>query len=311
MEFLPWTPLTRRELLEIGLSENQLRSLLRGGVLRVVFHGVYVRADADDNVELRAEAAAMILGPDHIVCDRSAAFLHGVDVYGVRESSRELETCVMRGGTPSRHRGIDGRRRALAERDLMSIGRARVTTPLRTALDLGCALPRHRALGALDELARKHGLASADLARECGRYRGRRGVVQLRELAPLVDPLAESPRESWVRLAIIDAGLPTPTLQWKVIERGVEIFRLDLAYPHHLIAIEYDGKDAHERTEEQIRYDEERRTWLRDHGWDIIVVTRRDLRDGADAEWLLRLRESLRPRTQRFRWELGRRPDSN
>lgn len=171
---MPCRPFTYRDLLDIGISETQLRALLRDGVLRAVFRGVYVRADADDSMELRADAASSVLGPDQVVCDRSAALLHGVDVYGVRERrARRLETCVRKGGTPSRAQGIDGRQRALLDRDVMSIGRVHVTTPLRTALDLGCALPRHRALGALDAFAHEFGLKPADLVAESQRFRGR------------------------------------------------------------------------------------------------------------------------------------------
>ena len=45
---------------------------------------------------------------------------------------------------------------------------------------------------------------------EIGRFRGFRGVVQLRCLAPLGDGRAESPGESALRLHWYDAGLPTP-----------------------------------------------------------------------------------------------------
>lgn len=307
MEYLPSCPLSRRDLLQMGLSENRLRHLIRSGVLRVVFRGVYVRADIEDSVELRVRAAALLVGSEQIICDRSAAYLHGVDVYGSRERPEwRLETCVRSGG-PNRHRGVDGRQRKLADGDVARLGSVPVTTPLRTALDLGCALPRHRALGAMDALAREHHFDRRDLQRECSRFRGRRGVIQLRELATLVDPRSESPRESWLRLVLFDARLPMPEVQWWVVEEGVQVYRLDFAYPGHLVAVEYDGFDHHMKTAEQIRTDHERRQWLAARGWKVIVVTKADLRHDVDAVWLSQLRELLRPQTRRFRWELGRR----
>ena len=279
----------------------------RRGELRMIFRGVYVRRGFEDSLRTRVEAAALILGPDQVVCDRAAAFLHGVDVYGSRESqARPMETCVLRGGTRTRHAGIDGRSRDLAQGEIETRGGIRLTTPLRTALDLGCALPRHRALGTMDELARRHGLDRAALEWASGRFRGRRGVVQLRSLVPLVDSRAESPRESWIRLEIGDAGLPRPELQWWVVQDGVALWRLDLAYPDHKVAVEYDGEEFHRRTEAQIAHDAERRRWLRHHGWRVIVVTKTDLRQGADAAWLEQLRDALASKTSRFRWELGR-----
>ncbi|MGN6161077.1 MAG: hypothetical protein ACTHOG_05170 [Marmoricola sp.] len=304
---LPVGPITRNQLVELGLSDTAILSLLRRRSLRPIFRGVYVAAHVVDSLPTRAEAAALILGPDQVVCDRAAAYLHGVDAYGVRESHvRPLETCVRRGGTPTRHRGIDGRQRDLADRDVMAIGRLCVTTPMRTALDLGCSLPRYRALGVMDELARRHRLDPAAMAIECRRFARRRGVVQLRELVPLVHPEAESPQESRLRLTLHDAGLPEPTLQWWVLEDGVPIFRLDLAYPEHKVAVEYDGEEFHRRTQEQIEADRHRRAWLAQRGWTVIVVTSTELGGGHEDEWLSRLREALRPQTQRFRWELGK-----
>lgn len=305
MTSLSTRPVTRRQLLESGIPARRIEAMRRRGELRMVFRGVYVPAEVEDSLATRIEAAGLVLRPDQVVCDRAAAFLHGVDVYGARESeSRPLETCVLRGGTRTRRHGIDGRERDLAPHEIETHRGVRVTTPLRTALDLGCSLPRHRALGALDELSRIHALDRRAFERQVGRFRGRRGVLQLRDLLPLVDPRSESQRESWIRLEIADAGLPRPELQWWVIEDGIALWRLDLAYPNHRIAIEYDGEEFHRRTSKQVEHDERRRRWLRGRGWRIIVVTKDDLRGGPDATWLRALREALAPQTRRFRWEL-------
>jgi len=308
MTSLPNRPVSRRELLESGIPARRIEAMRRRGDLRTVFRGVYVGKGVADSLAVRVDAAALVLGPDQVVCDRAAAFLHGVDAYGIRESqSRPLETCVLRGGTRTRHHGIDGRERDLAAHDIERKRQVRLTTPLRTALDLGCSLPRHRALGALDALARLHGFDPILLDSGSHRFRGRRGVLQLRSLIPLVDPRSESARESWIRLDIADAGLPRPEVQWWVVEDGVELWRLDLAYPDPKVAVEYDGEEFHLRTREQIAHDSRRRRWLREHGWTVIVVTKEDLRAQADAAWIQRLREALAPQTWRFRWEPGRR----
>jgi hypothetical protein len=173
---------------------------------------------------------------------------------------------------------------------------------LRTALDLGCALGRHRALGALDQFIRVHGITHEDMDGWLPRYFRRRGVIQLRELIPLSDGRAESMRESWVRLDIHDAGLPPPTLQHSIEIDGVQIYRLDLAYPKHRVAVEYDGEDFHRRTAEQKRRDRERRKWLRSHGWIVIVIDKHGLRGPDPDAWIRELRAALRSRTRRLRW---------
>ncbi|MGN6721112.1 MAG: DUF559 domain-containing protein [Marmoricola sp.] len=84
------------------------------------------------------------------------------------------------------------------------------------------------------------------------------------------------------------------------------MWRLDLAYPDHKVAVEYDGEEFHRRTQAQLEHDIQRRRWLRGHGWTVIVVTKDDLRSQANEAWLQRLRDALAPQTRRFRWEQGR-----
>ena len=126
----------------------------------------------------------------------------------------------------------------LLPRDVVEIGGLAVTSPLRTALDLGRLLWRFDALGALDQFLRI-GVVADELIAEVARFKGFRGVVQLRFLAPLADPRAESLAESALRLHWKDAGLPSPELQWWVYdEHGIAVFRLDLALPEVLFAAE-------------------------------------------------------------------------
>ena len=63
----------------------------------------------------------------------------------------------------------------------------RVTTPLRTACDLGRLLSRDRAFAALDTMLRLGAFDAEELWAETERFRGMRGVRQLRAFAPLAD----------------------------------------------------------------------------------------------------------------------------
>lgn len=306
---LPTGPFTLEDAERLGITRHRLRCAVREGVVRRIVTGVYVRADRPDSHAVRCAAVARVVSPASVVCDRTAAWLHGIDVFGLgdQEVLPPVETCVIRGHARSQRFGVDGRSRDLAPRDLMKLDGLLVTTPLRTALDLACGLGRRRALAALDQFMRIHGITTEQMQREVIRYRGRRGVVQLRELIPLADVRAESVRESWLRLDIIDAGFPPPELQvWVEDEYGVKVYRLDLAYPLHRIAIEYDGADYHLRDEDQRRRDAERRRWLRQHGWTVIVVDKHGLTGRERMVWKQELAEALRPRTKRLRWERSR-----
>ncbi|MFL6023731.1 MAG: DUF559 domain-containing protein [Marmoricola sp.] len=239
----------------------------------------------------------------HVFCDRTAAWLHGIDVlgYGEREILPPIEMCAFRDRWATRTDGIRGRSRDLLSSDVTTVGAARVTTPLRTALDLACNLRRRDALAALDWFGREHQISRNRLERELPRFRGRRGVVQARAVIALLDPRAESVRESWLRLALLDGGFPAPVPQFCVECPGGRIFRLDLAYPAHRLAIEYDGHEFHDSAE-RISHDQERRSILEELGWTVIVVRNGDF-SGLELErWLDRVREGLRQRYTNLRW---------
>jgi hypothetical protein len=301
---LPETPFTSARARELGFSRNRLAEAVDIGLLRRVLHGVYLRADQPDDLETRAACAALVIAPGSVLRDRTAAWLHGVDTFTYEEHDvvPPLETCVPRFRPPSDRCGVDGGTRDLAPGDVMTIHGLRVTTPLRTALDLGCHLRRRDALAALDQFMHIHRLSRAELTRGALVFFRRRGVVQLRGLIPLADPRAESPRESWTRLEIIDAGLPCPELQHWIEIDGVPTYRLDLAYPRLRVAVEYDGEDFHDRTEEQRRHDADRRAWLADHDWTIVVVKKGDFTGAGLDRWIGELRRALRPTYSNRRW---------
>lgn len=294
---LPERPFRSSDIAALGITRHRLRTLVESGRVRRVLQGVYVDSALEDSIELRARAVALVAPPHHVVCDRTAAWILGIDILLGHELDvlPPVETCAVGLGKASKRAGVHGHTRELAPRDVMTVQGVRVTTPLRTALDLGCRLVRKDALAAMDALCRAHAITARQLARELKRFRGRRGVVQLKELVVLVDPRAESPRESWTRLAIHDAGLPAPDLQHWVVVDGVRRYRLDLAYPGRRIAVEYDGFADHRRTKEQIERDVERRQWLHDHGWTVIIIRVGDFTGSAQDRWLNELRHALRP----------------
>ena len=295
---LPDGPFTLQTARGSGWSRRQLDQMLADGTLRRVLRGVYDLAEAPDTLESRAAALALVATPFGVFCDRTAAWLHGVDAYEFRELEilPDLDCLVLRGRHRIERTGCRGGERDLAPHDICVIDGLQVTTPLRTALDLACMLPRAAALAVLDAFMRIYKLTRTTYLRELPRYRGRRGVVQLRELILLATHLAESPAESRTRLAVIDAGIPAPRPQHWVHEHGVALFRLDLAWPKSRVAVEYDGEEWHDRTDDQRESTRLRRQWLREHGWIVIVVTKESFAPAALDEWLREVREALRLR---------------
>ncbi|TQK71017.1 DUF559 domain-containing protein [Nocardioides sp. SLBN-35] len=300
----PTEPIHLDEAAEHGLTRRQIWRGVAMGLLVRVGSGTYRRVDIPDSVALRVHALRCHVAAGQIVVDRTAAWIHGVDVHTIEEKdvTPAVETCSLRGRHATRRRELNGRQRDLVPSDIVEVDGLRVTSPIRTALDLGCHLHRRDAFAAMCLLARLNGFTNADLQRESARFRRRRGVVQCRPLVALVDPRVESHREAWVLLEILDEGLPKPEPQWWIEIDGVPTYRLDFAYPSARVCVEYDGEEFHDLLEEQREYDDERRRWLREHGWTVIVVKRGDFTGTARTRWIRRLEAALAPSYNNRRW---------
>ena len=277
-------PFTAAIAAHLGVSRKQLRALVARGLVRRVVQGVYAVAQAPNDLTFRAMALNLVVSPSAIVVDRTAAWLHGVNI--LPRSAREVAVPVevfQEPGTRCRRGGVVSGERILHPLDVVEIDGLRVTSPLRTAHDLGRLLWRFDALSALDQFLRI-GVDQDSLVLGVERYKGYRGVIQLRYLVLIADPRSESPGESALRLYWYDAGLPTPELQWWVYDdRGVGIYRLDLALPEVRYAAEYDGVEFHTSDVDK-DHDGERRDWLdRSRGWEIGVFVNQDVyAPGAD-----------------------------
>ena len=290
----PRSPFTWPEARAAGISRRLLDDAVECRALRRVLHGVYVEADLEDTPLLRAQAAKLVISPHSVLCDRTAAWVLGCDVHDYRELDvvPPIESYVLRGHDPTDRPECAGGTRDLRPVDWCVVEGVRVTTPIRTAMDLGCKLGRRSALAAMDALMRAYGFTVDDMMRILPRYFRRRGVRRLRTLVALVDGRSESAGESWARLEIVDRGLPLPALQHWVRIDDVPTYRLDLAYPHARVAVEYDGEEFHTRPEDR-EHDRRRRELLRDHGWTIIVLTKLDFTPERTDAWIRQLRDAL------------------
>lgn len=277
-------PFTTADAVGAGVTPRQLAWMCEAGLLRRVLLGVYAAMQAPDSVAFRANAIALVMSGDAVVTDRAAAWLHGIPILrrGAHLVAPPLEVShrsAMRSVRPE----VEGHRRQLADRDVQLLHGVPVTTALRTACDLGRLLWRFDALAALDGALRV-GVSQDELLDEMARFKGFRGVRQLRALAPLADARAESSGESALRLHWLEAGLPSPELQlWIDDELGTPAYRLDIGCDEVRYAAEYDGREFHSSPEHQAD-DAIRRAWIEDQrAWTIDAFTSRDVyRPGTD-----------------------------
>jgi hypothetical protein len=290
---LPSGPFRSQTAWERGWTRRCLQRAVDEGRLRHVVRDVYLDSTLEDSQELRLACLRLVLPPHGVAVDRTAAWLWDVEVSSApTEEVPDLEFFVLRGHSRIERAGVASGERDLSPDDVVELDGVLVANPPRTALDLACRSGRYDAIATLDAFARVRGVIQSDLTSLLPRFRGRRGVVQARELVPLMDARAESSGESLTRIVILDAGLPCPVPQHWVVMGGVAVYRLDLAYPRYKIAVEYDGYDYHSDPERR-KADKERRKWLRAHGWIVIVVRKDDFGDDARRVWVRELRDAL------------------
>ncbi len=272
-------PFTRVQAADLGLRDRDLREALRAGAVRRVLHSVYVDAAVADSRDLRSSSLQQVMPSYAVLFGTTAAWAFGVDAFQPSDRFVLTPQCVVpHGTTRCTSAGIRTVEGFIPAADITEIDGLRITVPERTAVDLLRRLSRPFALSAADALAHAGLVVPDGLRHRVDGLTGYPGIVQARQLARWVEPLTESPGESWKRLRLLDAGFPRPVAQFWVLDRaGRRRYRLDLAYPHLLLGFEYDGAEDHSADSDRAA-DEARRAWLREvKGWRLVVSRKADV----------------------------------
>jgi hypothetical protein len=158
--------------------------------------------------------------------------------------------------------------------EVTTLGGITVATPARVGFDLARHLRGATAVAHLDALARAARITKQDLISLVDRYPGARGNKRARLLIDMMDAGAESPKESWLRLVLVNAGFTPPTTQIRVTD-GQFVAYLDMGWEHQMVALEYDG-DHHPTDREQYVKDIRRAEMLERLGWQVVRVIKED-----------------------------------
>jgi hypothetical protein len=259
------------------LTEYELRRWHRR-----IFRDVYV--SRGDHVSLRDRIAGAWLrsGRRGIVAGVAASALHGASWV---DDDIPIEMIWSTTRSPE---GVVARDERVAEDEIIRINAVPATTRARTAFDLGRHSSRGEAIARLDALMWSSPFSPEDVLLLAKRYCGVRGVRRLREVLPLVDGGADSPRETWLRLLYVDAGLPRPTTQIPIFDGHKIIRTVDMGWEDFKVAAEYDG-DQHRTNRKQYVKDLRVLPQLERLGWIVIRVINED----NPAEVLERTRSAL------------------
>lgn len=260
---------------DLGYAPAELRRMYAHGLVRREFRGVYVDVRVPDSRRGRLRALNLVTPDNAVVCDETAAWVMGLDVFapGARHNF-EPAMLVRHGGAHIVHPGSRGRQAIITSTDVEYIEGVHVTTPVRTTSDLLRKMYRPYAMAAADAFAAA-GLIDADEVNEyVAKLKGYRGIVQARSLAAIIEPKTQSPGESWQRLRMRDAGFPAPDPQFEVVDDFGRTYFIDLPYPDLQIGTEYDGREFH-TDGAHLSHDRERRQYLSDIlGWRWVIGTR-------------------------------------
>jgi len=288
-------PFTYAQARDLGIARRQLMRLLELGLIRRPFKGVYVAASLKDTMALRLAVLTLVVPPDCVLTDLTAGWLWAGDRMLAPNSHliAPALSVFCKPGHRLRSKLTDSGERRFMPRDLVEVQGLVATAPLRTACDCGRLLHRDQAFAALDTLSATDAFTVDELLVEVNRFKGYRGVIQLRSFAPLTDPRSDSQSESVLRLRWYDACLPRPECQVEAETPWGTPYLVDVGRPDERFGAEYFGEEFH--GEDRTQHDQRRLTWLEgEGGWTIVVARKhnvygphQDIVDILTATWRL------------------------
>jgi len=253
-------------------------SELRSSAWCRLYRGVYADADLPDSFGTRLSGAALLVPSSAVYTGRTAAYLHGAAT--LVEPGTPIEVSVPMGVRFGPVTGLCIRQVTLPPSDIAVVRGWRCTTAVRSALDIARWESLIEAVVALDVLLARVVVGRSELREAAGALGSRRGARRTQRAVALADHRAESPPESRVRVLLALAGLSAVPQFTVRNASGDFVARVDLAFPKHRVAIEYDG--AWHGKPGQFAKDRRRLNALVAAGWAVVHVTAADLRD-ADA----------------------------
>lgn len=168
--------------------------------------------------------------------------------------------------------GVKARNETLLDAEITSRAGVSVTSIPRTAFDLARRGPAGQAVERLDALAAVTNFAVQDVLDIAANHPHVKGLQRVRGLLEQVDAGAQSPRETWLRLLLIEAGLPRPETQIPVPRLdGYSHYFLDMGWRDVMVAVEYDG-EQHRVDRNIYRDDLARSEYIAHVGWRRIRV---------------------------------------
>lgn len=282
-----------------GYSDDAIRWMLRTRQWHRLRRGAYIDRATFDDLDRLGRHRALIGAVSLSYADRvavshvSAAVLHGFAVW--EQDLSRVHLTRLDDGAPRIERDVHHHAGEVpAGHVILRDDGLLVSSPHRTLLEVATTSPLEQALVTADAALHSGLVRYAELRELVDACRSWPGARDAGAVVSLADGRAESVGETRTRLAMRDAGLPTPELQVEVYDRfGELVGRVDFLFPEQNTVVEFDGKVKYDGTygevSAKILYEEKlREDRLRELGYEVVRVTWADLDNPARIAALVR-----------------------
>ncbi|MBJ8343422.1 hypothetical protein [Antrihabitans sp. YC2-6] len=236
----------RRDALQLGVNDAELRRLRRRGELQAICRGAFVRPDDLDRSDSvthhrwLTQAIARASKKPVVISHVSAAVLHALALWNPLLARVHVTLDAKSGGrvSPRRHTHIA----SLEPTDVTLVDGLAVTTVARTVVDYARTEVFEKAVVLGDSALHRQLVTPDELAESLGAVAHLNGASRAARAIAFMDGRSESVGESRSRVLIHRAHLPKPDLQRVIFDSsGVAIARGDFFFEEFCTVGEFDG----------------------------------------------------------------------
>lgn len=266
--------ISRRQLLDAGVSASRTGRMLRSGGLIRQLSGVYLVRGAPLGQE--AVLWRAVLGCDGVLGFATACHLWGT----LPEPPSQIHVIVSSHAHRAAPPGVKIHRRDLSARRISRCGGLPVTTRIDSLLDHLTTLRFGEAATLADRALQRRWLTPADVSRRLEEYSGRPGVAILRRIAAQLGDGAAAESERTLHRLLRRAKVSGWVPNYRLMVAGRTYF-VDVAFPAARLAVEIDGLAYHSDAE-RFQGDRHRQNDLVGAGWTVLRFTWWDLETRPD-----------------------------
>jgi putative AbiEi antitoxin of type IV toxin-antitoxin system len=245
---------TRKQLLDAGISKEEIRRRIQKGALLVVHRGVYRVGHKAPSIEARFLAAVLACGDGAVLSGHAAGYLWGL----IKGTAPPPEVT-----SPKRRkvRGVRTRHARRGEIEATTWRGIPITTVPRTLVDLSSLLPFDDLARACHEAGVLHRTTPRQVEKVVRKRPNTPGAKQLREVMHGDVHVTLSALERRFLERLDEASLPHP-----LTNKSADGRRVDCRWPEHKLTVELDS----------YRFHNSRRAWEQDRRREREAYARGD-----------------------------------